>query len=142
MIKTLWNNLRPPDGSAPVALTIGATGGSGLLQQVIDLATVYNRGDLAAIELEVKTGVVAPGASKDLTVYYAFCSKDNRTSTQLSTAAASQVCTLANAADTIRVYSLPVDYMGAQFLHVWFDCSSLTAGAVITLELRVNAKTG
>ena len=142
MIKTLWTNLRPPDGTAPYALTIAAAGGSNLLQQVVDLATVYNRGDLSAIEVEVITNGTAPGATKDLTVKYAFSSYDNRNTTELSTAAASQALTLANAANARRSYSLPVTYMGAQYLHIWFDCVALAAGAGITIELRVNAKTG
>lgn len=141
MIKTIWTNLRPPDGSPPVVLTIGAAGGTGLLQQAIDLGTVYNRGELAGVELEVLTNSVAPGATKNLTVYYAFSSHDNRTAAQLATAAASQVAELPNSAATIRSYMLPMNYQGAQYLHVWFDLVALTANAVITIELRVNAKT-
>jgi len=141
MIDTFWNNLRPPDGSAPIILTIGAAGGTGLLQQVIDLGTVYNRGELAGIEVEVTNGVVAPGSTKDLTVYYAFCSKQNRTAVQLAAAAASQACRLTNTASLIQDFMLPVNYQGARYLHIWFDCTSMTAGSVITIELRVNAKT-
>ena len=140
MINTFWTNLRPPDGSAPIVLTIGAAGGSNLLQQVIDLATVYNRGELAGIEVEVLTGVVAPNAV-DLTVKYAFSSYPNRTAVQLATAAASQVCTLANLANVIRSYMLPLFYQGARYLHVWFDQAAMATGSVITIELRVNAKT-
>lgn len=139
MIDTFWTNLRPPQGTAPIVLTIGAAGGSNLLQQVIDLATVYNRGELAGIEVEVLTGVVAPNAV-DLTVKYAFSSYQNRDATQLATAAASQACTLPNAANTRRSYMLPLSYQGARYLHVWFDQAAMATGSLITLELRVNAK--
>ena len=141
MITNLWDNLRPADGSAPVVLTIGAAGGTGLLQQVIDMATVYNRGDKAAIELEVLTGVVAPGTPKNLTIDYAFCSDYNRDSVQLATAQAQKVCALQNTASVRRVYETALVDQTARYLHVWFECDALTAGAVLTLRLRVNAKT-
>lgn len=142
MINTLWFNLKKPDGSAPVVLAIPAAGGTGLLQQIINCATVYNRGELAGIELEVIANGVAPGAAKTLTVKYAFSSYDNRNVAELATAAASQAITLENTASVRQCYSLPVVYQGAQYLHVWFDCSALAAGAELTLELRVNARTG
>jgi len=141
MINTLWFNLRPPDGTAPVPLSIAAAGGTGLLQQSIDVATVYNRGELAGIELEVIANGVAPGSSKTLTVYYAFSSYRNRNVAELATAAASQAITLDNTASARRCYSLPIVYQGAAYLHIWFDLTALAAGSGITLELRVNAKT-
>lgn len=142
MINTLWFNLKKPNGDPPAVLTIPASGGTGLLQQTIDCGTVYNRGELAGIELEVIANAVAPGSSKTLTVYYAFSSYANRNVAELATAASSQAITLANTASVRRSYSLPVVYQGAQYLHVWFDCSAMAAGAQIDIELRVNAKTG
>lgn len=141
MITTLWDNLRPANGAAPVPLTIGPAGGTGLLHQVIDLGSVYNRGDKFAIELEILTNGVAPGSSKDLTIDYALCSDDNRDSAQLATAQAQKVCTLANSASVRRVYSTALVDQTARFLHVWFECVALTAGAHLDLRLRVNAKT-
>lgn len=142
MINTLWFNLKKPNGDAPVALVIPAAGGSGLLQQTIDCATVYNRGELAGIELEVIANNVAPGSSKQLTVKYVFSSYDNRNVDELAPLAASQALDIANVAGARRSYVLPILYQGARFLHVWFDCSALAVGSQLTLELRINAKTG
>lgn len=141
MINTIWTNLRPPDGTPPIPLTIGPSQ-TGILHVAVDLVTVYNRGELAGIELEVKTGVVPPGVAQTITVWYAFSSYDNRTPTQLATAAASFSATLPNTANTISSYSLPITYQGARFLHVWFDSSAMATGSVPVMELRINAKTG
>lgn len=140
MINTLWFNLRPPDGAAPEVMSIAQAGGNGLLHKVIDCGTVFNRGELAGIELEVIANGVAPGSTKTLTVYYAFSSYDNRNVDELATASDSRAITLANTASVRRSYALPIVYQGAKYLHVWFDSSALAAGAALTLELRVNAK--
>src|SRR5690349_14592835 len=115
MIRTFWNNLRSQTDGAPLPLTVGDQAATGILHQVIDLATIQNRGELAGIEVEVLTGVVNPTAV-NLTCFYAFCTKANRTPTQLLTAAASQACLLPAAANTIQVYSLPLNYQGARYL--------------------------
>lgn len=141
MIKTFWDSAQDELNNAlKTPIIIDAVGGSNLQPQVIDLAKVQNRGDLSAIELEVTTVAVAPGASKNLTPKYAFSSVGNRTPTELSTAAASQACELANSLGVLRTYSLPVSYMGAQFLYLWFDCDALTANARLHIRARVNAK--
>ncbi len=139
MIRTFWNNLRSVIDGAPVPLTIGDQAATGVLHQCIDLATIQNRGDLAGIEVEVTTGVVNPTAV-NLTVFYAFSTKQNRTPTQLLTAAASQACLLPAAANAIRVYTLPLNYQSAQYLHIWFDQEAPASGSLITIELSVVAK--
>ncbi len=140
MIDTFWTNQNPGTGLAPIPLTIGDAAATKVLQQVIDMATIYNRGELTGIEVEVLTGVVAPGATKNLTVSYAFGTKANRSPAQMATAAANQVCVLPNAASSIAVYSLPINYQGARYLYVWFDQDATNAGSLVTLSLAVTAK--
>lgn len=141
MINTLWFNLRPPNGDAPTRLQIPASGGTGFLHQIVPVATIYNRGELAGIEIELVANGVAPGASKTVTVYYAFSSYDNRNVVELAPLAASQVLDVANVASARRSYVLPILYQGAAYLHIWFDATALAAGSELDLELRVNAKT-
>lgn len=141
MLNTLWFNLKKPDGQAPEVLQIAEAGGTGLLHQIVPVATIYNRGELAGIEIELVANAVAPGASKTVTVYYAFSSYDNRNITELSPLAASQVLDVANVASARRSYVLPILYQGAAYLHIWFDATGLAAGSTLNIELRVNAKT-
>lgn len=138
MIGTFWNNIARNE---QILISSGDTLAKHL---VIDLRTVYNRGELVGILLETLTKVATPGASKTLTVYYAFSNKDNRSPTELSLAAASQELNLADAAaGTIRSYSIyPLVYQGGQYLHIWFTASTFaTPTAQLELDLSVLART-
>lgn len=138
MISTFWNNLSQSPG---VQILIGSNQ-SQVQQQTIDLNSVYNRGELVGLLLEVLTKVAAPGASKNLTVYYAFSNFQNRVPTELATAAANQACELANSANVRRTYSLPIVYQGGRYLHIWFTTDAFTdPTAQVELDLSVLAKT-
>jgi hypothetical protein len=135
--------------AAPVARPFSlavttVTSETGLGLQVIDLAdnnvgVGANRlATLTSLEFEVRTGGTAPGTSRTVTAYYAFASIGTYTAAEMSTAAASQSLALVNSANTTRVYTLPVVYLGARYLYVWFDHSALDASASFTLIGRVN----
>lgn len=136
MISTFWNNI-----AQGTQILIGSNQ-TQVKQQTIDLNTVYNRGELVGILLEVLTKVAAPGSPKNLTVYYAFSNYENRVPAELDTAAANQACVLANSSGVRRTYSLPVSYQGGRYLHIWFTTDSFTnASAQVELDLSVLAKT-
>ena len=139
MIGTFWNNIRTPVPGVQIILGSGQTQ---VKQQTIDLQTVYNRGELVGILIETLNKIAAPGASKDLTVYYAFSNNENRVPDELATAAASQACTLANVAGARRTYSLPISYQGGRYLHIWFTTVAFTdVSAQVELDVSVLAKT-
>lgn len=139
MIKTVWNNIQ-----RQLQLLINNQNAeTGILLQKIDLAQFFNRGDVASIELDlfVQPGT-APGASKNLTMWVAWCSNSYRTPAELLTAAASTTCAIPSTANTHAVFMAPQYYQGAQYLMIWFDHDAFNSGAVLELNLSVNAKTG
>jgi hypothetical protein len=137
MISTFWNNVAR--GQQLLILS----GDTLAKQQVINLKDVRNRGELVGILLETMNKVASPGSAKTLTVFYAFSNKENRTPEQLTPAAGSQVLNLEDAAaGTIRSYSLPINYQGGDYLHIWFTASTFTTPtAQLELDLSVLAKT-
>lgn len=138
MIGTLWSNL-----SRLINRKIVVGSNQSLVEQItVDLQTVLNRGELVGIFLETLNKVAAPGAAKDLTVYYAFSQYANRVPAELATAAASQACTLDNSATARRDYSLPINYQGGRYLHIWFSAPAFTdPTAQVELDVQVLAKT-
>ena len=137
MISTLWNNI-----AANEQILIGSNQ-SLVKHRAINLKTVRNRGELVGILLEITTKVASPGSSQTLDVYYAFSNKENRTPAELYYAQANQQLELADvAAGTIRAYSLPINYQGGDYLHIWFTSSAFgDASAQLELDLSVLAKT-
>ncbi|HUD74520.1 MAG TPA: hypothetical protein VMQ76_05560 [Terracidiphilus sp.] len=138
MIKTFWNSSR--NGIRLLIDNVAAQ--TGILHQVIDCATIYNRDHITAIELEVKTGDTAPGSTKNLNLNYAFASDDMKTPDELSTCAATLACALQNSASVRRVYTAPVVYQSAQYLHIWFDHDAMDSGAALDMIVRVNQEIG
>lgn len=138
MIGTLWSNL-----SRPINRKIVVGSNQSLVEQItVDLQTVLNRGELVGIFLETLNKVAAPGAAKDLTVYYAFSQYGNRVPAELATAAASFAATLDNSAAARRDYSLPINYQGGRYLHIWFSTPAFTdPTAQVELDVQVLAKT-
>src|SRR5262245_58429529 len=121
MISSFWNNIAQSD---PMIVTSGMTDG---LHRAIHLRNVLNRGDLQGLIIETLTKVAAPGASKNLRVYYAFSMKENRDPAQLLTAATYQDLALdSGGVGTRRSYSLPINYMGGDYLHIWFTADAFS----------------
>lgn len=135
MITTLWDSA--DKGTNLISVVTAETG---LFHGVIDLDTIYNGGDKVAIEVEALTNGVAPGAGVNLTLNYAFSSRKDDTVAELSTAAAQQAMVLPNSTNTKRVYLAPVSFIGARYLHIWFDHDALAAGATVTVTSQVNGK--
>lgn len=105
-----------------------AAGGVGLNKKHYDLSQAQNVGDYCTLELYIKTGGVSPGAAKNITIFSAFCTERLGISAdELRTAAQSQVCLLPDAINTRRFYMTQLQYQGAGFLHVWYDCDALNA---------------
>lgn len=136
MIKQFWNSSR--NGIRLLIDNVAAE--TGILHQVIDLGTVYNRDHLAAIELEILTGATAPGATKNLNLNYAFSSEDTKLPAELATCATTTACTLANLPNVRRVYESAVLHNAAQYLHVWFDHDALNQWATLDCILKINAE--
>ncbi len=137
MISSFWNNI-----AQGVQILI-SSGDTSAKHQAINLRDVLNRGDLVGIILETITKTAAPGSSKNLRVYYAFSMYENRSPTELATGAAYQDCALdTGGAGTRRSYSLPINYMGGDWLHIWFTADTFSAPtSQLELDLTVLAKT-
>lgn len=121
-------------------LVTTVTAETGIFLQQIDMESVYNLGDLAAPELEILTGSVAPGAGLNLNLNYAFSSVPNRTVAQLTPAAGTLACAIPSTGNTSKTYTAPVVYQGARYLYLWYDHDALPAGATLELTQRVSAK--
>lgn len=137
MIKTIWDNVK----NGVRLLINNDSAETGILIQGIDVGDVYDPGNMVAVELEVLTNGTAPGSTKNLTIYSAFSSSGSKQPAELATAADSLVCVLANAANVRRVYMMPVYYISARYLYVWFDHDALSNGATLDLTLRINRLT-
>ena len=139
MISTFWNNV------ARNEQLLISSGDTDAKHQVINLKNVRNRGELVGILLETMNKVATPGASKTLTLYYAFSNKENRVPAEFDSTNgyASVALNLPNAAaETIMSYSLPINYQGGDYLHIWFTASTFaTPTAQLELDLSVLAKT-
>ncbi len=146
MIKTIWSSRTAfkSGTNLPVGKLLISNDGSetGILLQVIDLATFQNIGDVASVELEILNNGTPPTNGQTVTMWSAFSSYSTKTAAQLLTAAASLVCQPGSGASTTSTFMAPLYYMGARFLYVWFDHTALAAGATLELTLNVNTKTG
>jgi hypothetical protein len=100
-------------------------------------ATGYYNRDKVAVEVKVVTNGTAPGASRTLTVYYAFAGDSGLTAAQLATAASNQVLDLANASSTTRIYTLPVVYLSGKYLYLWNDHTARDASSALTVTYRI-----
>lgn len=140
MIGTLWNNIHTPKPG--VQILIGSDE-SQVEQQVIDLNSVFNRGELVGILIETVTKVAAPGTDMGVTVFYAFSNYSDRTPAQLATAAAEFEMLLdTGGVGTRRTYSLPIVYQGGRYMHIWFTSDAFTdPTSQQEIDLSVMAKT-
>ncbi len=127
MISSFWTNIAPPEDATQILIASNQTQ---VNHQVIDLNTVFNRGELVGLLIETLTKVIAPGAADlGISVFYAFSMRSDRTPAQLATGAAEYEMTLdAGGVGTLRSYSLPIVYQGGQFLHIWFTSDTFTNG--------------
>lgn len=109
----------------------------------IDLGTVQNVGDVVTIELEVTNPKnSAPAAGTNLTVYAACSSSGSKQPPELLPASSNQVCAMSQVNGRTSVFMLPLFYMAARYLYVWFQYSGDANGAVpLGLRLRINGKT-
>lgn len=135
MITTLYDSADKGDN---VITTITAE--TGLFLAHVDLDTIYNGGDTAAIEVTVTTNGTAPGSGKNLTLNYAFSSGKTDSVAELTPASAQFACALPNTASVKRVFLAPVLFIGARYLHLWFDHDAIAAGAQLTVNVKVNGK--
>lgn len=119
-----------------VALTAAQQSGGGL--RSLDLFARAPFPDEVAIALKITTNGTAPGASKTVTVHYALAPQDGLSVAQLSEADATQALDLPNAADTTRIYTLPVIACGQRYLYLWFDNDALAGGAALTVTPTIN----
>ncbi len=110
---------------------------------MIDLNTVFNRGELVGLLIETVTKVAAPGTAQVISVFYAFANRTDRTPAQLATAAAQYDLALdTGGVDTRCVYNLPIVYQGGRYLHVWFTSTAFTdPTSQQEIDLTVLAKT-
>lgn len=137
MIGNFWNNI----GNGTQILI--ASGDTLAHLQVIDLQTVYNRGELVGLAIDLLTKVASPGSGKKVTVFYAFSTKGNRTAAELYYAAASQDLTLdSGGAGTSRGYTLPINYQAGRYLYFWFTADAFTdPTAQLEADITALAKT-
>lgn len=146
MIKTIWysGTATKPNDPTPIGKLIITNDGAeqGILPVQIDLAVAQNLGNYASLEFQLLTNGVAPAANQSVTAWAAFCSSSSKTPVELSTAAASQVFPLAQVPNTRRIYMMPLFYMGARWLYIWFDHTALPAGATVEILISVNAQLG
>lgn len=108
--------------------------------QVVDLLGIggsKTRGDAISVELEVLTGATAPGASRNITVYFGFSNLSTYSATEMATSVENLEIDLVNSASTKQVFSLPVVFVGGRYLYVWFDHSARDAGSTLTLTSRI-----
>lgn len=141
MIGTIWSNIHTPKPGVQILIGSAETQ---VDQQVIDLNTVFNRGELTGLLIELVTKVAAPGTDKNLTVFYAFSDYADRTPEQLATAAGDgYVMALdAGGVGTRRTYAAPIIYQGGRYLHIWFTADTFTdVTSQQEVDLRVLAKT-
>lgn len=108
-----------------------------------DLATVQNRGEYVSLELEVQNPPTkAPAAGVNLTMYAACASSPSKQPPELLPASVNLVCAMSQVPGRVSVFVMPMFYMAARYLYVWFQYSGDANGAVpLGLRLRVNAKT-
>jgi hypothetical protein len=125
----------------PITFSItDATSQTGVHLQTIDLqgalSGTYNARDRVAVEVEVVTNGTAPGASRTLTVYYGLSARSSLTAAEMATAASNQVNDLPNAANTTRIYTLPVVYISGRYLYLWFDHTARDASSELTVTIK------
>jgi hypothetical protein len=140
MIGTIWSNIHTPKPGVQILVGSAETQ---VDQQVIDLNTVFNRGELVGLLIELVTKVAAPGTDKNLTVFYAFSDYADRTPAQLATAAGDgyPMPLDTGGVNTRRSYSAPIIYQGGRYLHIWFTADTFDGGSQQEVDLRVLAKT-
>lgn len=119
-----------------VALAASAQSGGGL--RSLDLFARAPIPEEVAIAIKIVTNGTAPGSGKTVTVHYALATQAGLSVAQLAECDSTQVLALANAANTTRVYTLPVIVVGQRFLYVWFDNDALAGGAALTVEPIIN----
>lgn len=156
MIKTFWDSAtsllqrNSPYAKASTNLAAGpmqitsAAAESGILLRQIDMADVQNVGDYLTAELEIQNPPASnPAAGQTVTIWAACSSSGSKQPAELKTAASSLVCALQQVPGQTNVYMMPVLYMAARYLYIWFDHTGAGANGVpLNLRLRVNAKTG
>lgn len=161
MITTLWDSAggsplqnspyQYSDGNAatqPQGLSIASSSAAnpalvpGTVVQV-DLGTVQNVGDTVSIELEVQNPATkAPAANTTLTMYAACSSSGSKQPPELLPASSNLACTMSTVNGRTSVFMMPLFYMAARYLYVWFQYAGDANGAVpLGLRLRVNGKT-
>lgn len=139
MIRTIWDSkVNLPAGSPPYIIS-NLPSETGILHQAIDLNQVQMVGDVCGVEVHLTANAVAPG-TPNVTLSYAFSSRDNITPTELLPAAAQLTCAVPNLASAMRAFSAAVVYQGSRYLHIWFDHDAIPQGATITVRALVNAK--
>jgi hypothetical protein len=146
MIAPIWDSstsyLNGAQSATPVGRIIitNTAAETGVLLQQIDMSRVQNVGDVASVEVELITNNVAPNAGESVTAYAAFSSSGSKQPPELAGAATIQACPLPQVAGRRQTFFLPLLQTMARYLYIWFDHSTLPAGATVEIHLIVNGK--
>ena len=93
------------------------------------------------LEARIKTNAAtAPGATKKLILYYAFCSKElsmTEAIEQLDNVKHTLVCYLINTADKTRYYNTGIIFPEGKILYIWYDVDNVDA-ALAELKININ----
>lgn len=133
MIKTFDQNTAQQLITSASALT-------GLFLRHVDLFTIWTQGNQLCIETELKTNGVVTGAA-NLVLNYAFSSKQSHSAAELVLAKAQETYAIPQALNERRVLLAPEIWIGARWLHVWYDHDAIAAGSTLELTTYVNGLT-
>lgn len=129
-------------------ITVAAAGSTGATTDAgcvrLDLLTTKPLVPGFTLHAKVTTNATAPGASKNLTLHYAFSPELitdlTATGAPLQFAGngeATSVVTLRDAATAIHRQSTAVLETRARFLYVWYDISALAASAALAVQVDI-----